>query len=447
MKKQLFSLLVTSITGIAVTHASNLVEVYQQAVAHDLTFKQAAEQYQANEYQVPIDLAALLPQITATGNMTWNKERPTTTGPANYRTNEYQLTLTQSLFNFGAWKTLSAAKTTLKANTATFLLSSQQLINNVAKAYFAVLLAQDQLRYAKQNKRSLKEQLEQVEQQYKVGVKAYTDVQATKSSYESAVATEISDENNIANALQDLQVLTGRPESHLAPLKAKLSLIKPQPADAITWVNYALQHNLSLQSQLFAAKASKQTIWAAFGGTSSTPGFLPSLSGSLSYQNALDHSNSYGRVQTETASVSATLNAFNGGETYATMKQDYYNYRVAKETAANTRRNLISSVQQDYLNVLSDISQIHAYQQAIASGESALEATRAAYKVGTRTIVDVLTEQSSLFKAQQNYAEAINQYIIDSLKLKFDAGTLTVNDIVALNHWLQTKTTKASSSS
>ena len=94
---------------------------------------------------------------------------------------------------------------------------------------------------------------------------------------------------------------------------------------------------------------------------------------------------------------------------------------------------------------MSDISQVKALRQAVISGESSLQATRAAYEVGTRTIVDLLTEQSNLFDSQQQYADAIFKYITDSLELKFQAGILTANDIRGINKWLVKKIATANS--
>jgi len=72
----------------------------------------------------------------------------------------------------------------------------------------------------------------------------------------------------------------------------------------------------------------------------------------------------------------------------------------------------------------------------VISGESSLNATRQAYLVGARTIVDVLTQQSNLFSSQQQYAQAVYNYITDSLSLKQNAGTLSPQDIEAINKWL-----------
>ena len=75
------------------------------------------------------------------------------------------------------------------------------------------------------------------------------------------------------------------------------------------------------------------------------------------------------------------------------------------------------------------------------SGQVSLKAIRSGYLVGVRTIVDVLTEQSNLYNSQQQYTQAIYQYITDSLNLKEQAGSLNPQDIAAVNTWLETMPT------
>lgn len=65
-----------------------------------------------------------------------------------------------------------------------------------------------------------------------------------------------------------------------------------------------------------------------------------------------------------------------------------------------------------------------------------MTATEAGYEVGTRNVVDVLQTQRTLFSAARDYANARYDYVLDTLKLKQQAGTLTPQDIYDLDKWL-----------
>jgi outer membrane protein len=88
------------------------------------------------------------------------------------------------------------------------------------------------------------------------------------------------------------------------------------------------------------------------------------------------------------------------------------------------------------MTVMSDVSRVAAQKQSIVSSQSALDATQAGYEVGTRNIVDVLNAQNKLFGAQRDYANSRYDYIINSLRLKEVAGTLSPEDIARLEGFL-----------
>ena len=87
--------------------------------------------------------------------------------------------------------------------------------------------------------------------------------------------------------------------------------------------------------------------------------------------------------------------------------------------------------------MITDIQTVQSQKQLIVSRESALEATRAGYSVGTRNIVEVLDAERNYYSALRDYANARYDYVIDSLTLKQAAGSLNPQDINDLNRWLK----------
>lgn len=412
--------------------AEDLAQIYQLAAENNGTYLAAVQTYKAASYGVPIARANLLPSAALSANTTGNRQSPGT--PRDYNSNGYTLTLTQPLLNVGAWYTLAQANATYGQAAITLGQALQTLIQTTASDYFGVLEAEDQLRYAQANQASLKEQLTQTEAQYKVGLKALTDVQSTRASYESAVASTLAAENSLSNAKETLAAFIGKPTPPLAKLKQDFPLLKPNPADSNQWVQYGLQNNLALQSADFQTQIDQLGV-----KSTATTGYLPTVNAVGSYANTKsNNANPAPNYRTKTSSIGAQLSwdLFNGGSTYASVKQGQYTVQADQANAEQTRRETESNIQQAYLNVLSNISQIQAYQQAVVSGQASLKAMKAGYLVGTRTIVDVLTQQSNLFQSEQQYAQALYNYLNDSLTLKQQAGTLAPQDIAAINDWL-----------
>ena len=61
----------------------------------------------------------------------------------------------------------------------------------------------------------------------------------------------------------------------------------------------------------------------------------------------------------------------------------------------------------------------------------------AGFQVGTRTSVDVLQAQRALTESRRNYSAARYDYLLDIVRLKQAAGTLSEQDIDQIGGWLK----------
>jgi outer membrane protein len=87
--------------------------------------------------------------------------------------------------------------------------------------------------------------------------------------------------------------------------------------------------------------------------------------------------------------------------------------------------------------VIAGISQVEAAKSAVEAGQKALDATRAGFGVGTKTILDVLTAIQTLTSSESQYSQARHQFILDKLLLKQTTGTADLKDIEAINTLLE----------
>ena len=78
-----------------------------------------------------------------------------------------------------------------------------------------------------------------------------------------------------------------------------------------------------------------------------------------------------------------------------------------------------------------------ALNQAVASSRTALQATEAGFEVGTRTIVDVLNSQFTLYLAITNYYQSRYDYVLNALRLKQAAGNLAIQDLERIDQYLE----------
>ena len=132
---------------------------------------------------------------------------------------------------------------------------------------------------------------------------------------------------------------------------------------------------------------------------------------------------------------------YQGGLITSRTRQAGYDFRAAQDRLDQTRRLVINSVKDAFRGILSSISDVQARQAAIVSARSALESTQAGLDVGTRTQVDVLNAQRSLFQAEFDYLDARYAYIINGVKLHQATSTLTRDVLAKGNAWLNANDT------
>ena len=436
--QHLFASLVLLTCTLPAWAITNLPQAYQQALISDPTFAQARAQYHASIESLPQAVAVLLPQISADGDYQGNaltNHKSTdllTSGTHHYGSGSYGLSATQTLFDFAEFSTVAQANSQVKQALATFDAAQQDLMQRVAIAYFGVLQSQDNLRYDLAQKRYNYRQLDQSKQRYKVGVAAITDVYNSQAQYDSSVALIITDNNNIDNARENLRAITGQYYTDLAPLRERLPLISPKPKDVNTWVEVAERQNFTLQAARYAASAAKSFV------NVERAGHLPTVTGVAGTDRMRNGFNGFQPQDQTVSSVGLTISLpiFEGGLVLSQTRQAISEYHVALGVESFADRQAINNTHQNYNDVVNGISQVKADRQAIRSGESSVKLNEESFKVGTRTIIDVLNSVTMLTQAQRLHAQDQYDYLLATIGLKFAAGTLSSADLNDINQWL-----------
>lgn len=450
-----FLLIAATLFILQAAHAADLLEVYEQAQMSDPIFQQAIAQRMATKEGVPITLAALLPNIrglirpsvTRTGFSGTNLTPVISSSgeiiyPRNTTIRAYTmaLTITQTIFDATRLLAFTQAVAISKGADATLNAALQNLMTRVATAYFNVLKDEDNLRYSEASKRAYAEQLAQMEQQYKVGLKTITDVYTAQASYDLAVATVIAAQSTLTNDRENLRVITGRYYPHLLTLSEDFPLITPQPADIEEWVNIAQAQNWSIKASQYSVEAALQNIKKQFAGhvpTINVQGTVDRFY-TLNLNNylVLLNRNGPGTQTDRQIALNVEIPIFSGGGVIAQTDRATYEYQVEQQRLEQTVRNTLNTARQSYLGILSGVSQINADKQAIKSNISSLEGMEASYRVGTETLYDVLNQQQKVFQAQTQYARDRYAFVNNIFALKQAAGTLSFDDLGAINQWL-----------
>ncbi len=443
--------------GPVAAQADSLRDIYELALENDAQLKAEEATYLANREAENLGLSGLLPQVGAnysrSGSDTDRDSESLTLGDdgivtvdttttTDTITEGFSVSLRQPLFDLPAWFSFKSGRELGKQAEATFAGNQQNLIVRVVEAYLLVLRAQDNLEASKAQERAFERQLEQTQQRFEVGLIAITDVYEAQAAYDLSQVNRIVDENNVAVALEQLSVLTGRKHSNLNILKEDFDIKLPEPNDRAAWVDFALQNNFSLRAAEFGEEAARQNAKSK----ALEHGFT--VTGNYSYSDTRTdgsrtvdppsnfNSSPFSSTDGDTWGVSVDLPLYSGGAISASRRQAAQEFNAARESRINLSRNTVTATRSLHMTVVSDVSRVAARKQSIVSSRSALDATQAGYEVGTRNVVDVLNAQNTLFAAERDYANSRYDYIVNMLRLKEQAGLLSPEDINNLDSYM-----------
>ncbi len=459
-------LIISSISA----QADNLLDVYNIAKDNDpIILASEAGRMAANE-RVNQTMASLLPQLNASAKyaVANSESNSTTTGtftPASsgtppvaivdngwddndQTTTGYSVVLQQEIYNHASWLNLRLSEKRALQSNITHEGAKLDLIVRVAESYFNVLAAKDSVAFAKSETEAVSKELAQTKQRHEVGLIAMTDVHEAQSRHDRAVANQIATQNSLDNSHEVLHQLTGQYHYNLLALKEKISLRKPQPENIDQWVKASETSNIDLKASKVAMEIAKKSISAAQAGHYPTLNLEASYSdmdtdtdtlGSQRFNNTqgIADSNVDGSGQDSGIAIKFNVPIYSGGRTHSQSEEAHQLYIQAAHNMEGQHRRAVSLTRSSYLGVVAAVSSVKALNQAVISADSALEATQAGFEVGTRTIVDVLLQTQQLYDAKRQYARSRYDYILNTLKLKQAAGTLTEADLSQINNMLR----------
>ena len=431
-------------------YSASLLEIYQQALQGDPQIHEAEARRLAALEAKPQARGVLLPQIGFGGSWTdtsssgtdilANSSNPFPTSNEAEVT-QWEFTLTQSLFRWDQIVNLKRADKSVAKAEAVREAAQQDLIVRVAQRYFDVLAAEDRLNSIIADREAIARQLEQAKQRFDVGLIAITDVQESQAAYDQSVANDIGARRSLATAREFLREITGEYVEELNAPGDDFPLPTPVPSNERAWVDMSLSQNLVLVASRLDEELARDEI--SFRRT----GHYPTLElvarvgerdavGTQSFNGspflAVDN-----QGKSDSIGVQFNLPLFAGGGTSSRVKEAVYLHRATRQQLQRVTRETERQARDSYLGVLAEIARVKALKQAVASSQTALQATQAGYEVGTRTIVEVLNSQFSLYVAITNHYQSRYDYILNALRLKQAAGTLQVQDLEKVDEWLR----------
>lgn len=422
--------------------AEDLLQSYELARNSDPQFAAAEAGRLATREGAVQTRATFLPQIG--GSVGANYSDTTSELGSGLETSNggggssYGFSVDQSILNFGNIARHRSQLSLSEAADFQLEAAGDSLITRTSAAYFNVLVALETLSAAEAQETALKKQFDFADKRLEVGLAPITDVHEARAQYDRARANTIVTRNALEDAYRALEEITGKDVRALKSLPQDFQPELPSSLDVNGWVQTAIDSNPALKAKELELRS------AEAGVDSARAGHLPSIGLRASYGNSRSlfdgNIGPTGVDSSDTSSVGLTVNIpiFAGGATQSQVRQALAQRDVTGDQLDQQRRALVRNTRNAYQTLVAGISEVEARKAAVFSARSAYDASQVGLEVGTRTVLDVLNNQQTLFNAEREYALSRYNFLQNRLLLEQAAGTLDVDDLQDVNRQLTT---------
>ena len=368
---------------------------------------------------------AFRPTLDVTAHYGYEEQRKDNAANTNMPTREFDLKVTQKLFDFGSTE-LAEEQAKLAVDQAKVILDAteQGLILEAVSAHIGLISANEILNFAKGSEANIKRQTELEDARVQRGSGFSTDVLQAKAQLAGAQARRVQAEGALKQAVYRYQAVFGTMPENITGLKKPRVPLDLLPPDMEAAVDLALKNSKQLEvTQIVSDIARISTK------KSRADGLYPVFN--LIGENKLkeDNGGTIGFKGEQIVKVEATYSFNLWGASLNTIEASKQAY-LASESRVQDARTVISEQVRaawQQLETSRENAQFLRNQANIAS--EFLELARKERRLGRRSLIDVLAGETALINASSDAAAAETSIATAAFTLLGVMGNLGVDAV------------------
>ena len=324
------------------------------------------------------------------------------------------------IFAPAVYKTMSLTKADVELAREKSRGSKLDLVNQVTKAYYQLLLAQDSYNVLLENYKLAEENFNIVNAKFTQGKVSEYDKISAEVQKNNAWPSVISGRNSVEIAKLQLKVLMGITADVNLTLDDNLKNYEAMMSKDAANETISLDNNSSLKAiDLQATLLKKQRSMLKTN-------FMPTLalSGSLQWQSQYNEDwkiNNYNWASSSSIVLSLNIPLFQANNFTKLKSNKIQSWQLA-ETRANTERMLGMQAQSYLDNMTKSAEQLESNKTAVELAKKGLEISQKRYDVGKGTILELTNSQVSLTNVQLSYNNTIYDYLVAKSELNTVLG-------------------------
>ncbi|MDP4238024.1 MAG: TolC family protein [Bacteroidota bacterium] len=322
------------------------------------------------------------------------------------------------------WATLKMTKLDAQLALESSRSSKLSLINQVTKAYYGILLAQDSYNVFRRSYENTVENARIIQNKFKQGTVSEFEWIRADVQVRNAQSNVVSAETAVNMSILQLKMLIGM--DMFTGLKVEGSLADFETnmyGDVLAIDTTTLHTNTDLNQFDIKAKQLNHTLMIQKAA------WWPTLAASFSYQyQSMGNSgvplSTYSWFPVSSAGLSVSIPIFQGGTRLYKEKQLQIQIDELKDQRDNLRRSLELQVISCLDNIKKAMQKISSNKEGLRQAEKAVSISQKRYDVGSGTYLDITDSELAYITAGLSY----NQSIFDYLSAKSDLEKLLGKD-------------------
>jgi outer membrane protein TolC len=347
-------------------------------------------------------------------------KRPVQIGVRNSSTP--QLSLTQAIFNrdvFLASRTAKDVRLQARQNTTA---NKIEVTAAIAKAFFDVLLTQQQIRVLDQTITRLDKSLKDAYNQYQSGIADKTDYKRATISLNNAKADRKAAQEQLNARYAVLKQQMGYPVSqNLQLVHDTTQLGNDIVFDTLQTIKYENRieyQQLQTQQRLLQANL-KYNQWS----------YLPSFSAFGSY-NLVYQNDALSKLYNQSfpnsfIGVQLAFPVFQGGKRHWNIRQAELQLKRSDYEIADLKNNINTEYSQALAAYKSNLNDFYAQKENMELASDVYNTLQLQYRAGVKTYLEVIIAETDLHTTQLNYYNSLYQVMSSKIDVQKALGTLS----------------------
>lgn len=327
------------------------------------------------------------------------------------------LSVSLPVFAPALYKSISLTSTDVNLAVEKSRASRLDMVNQVTKAFFQLLLAQDSYEVLLKSYKQSEDNYNVVKAKYEQGTVSEYDKISADVQMRSLKPTVVSARNGVNLANLQLKVLMGMESDVKVAVEGNLKdyemsmFTMPRPDN--------LTNNSTLKQLELNALQLKQTLKLQYTN------FMPTLSASFQYMYTSMNDNfkfkEYDWRPYSTIGLNLSIPLFKGSN-FTQLKQTRIQMKQLEENRINIERQLTMQATGYLDNMAASTEQVVSNKEAVFQAEKGRTIAEKRYEVGKGTILELNSSEVALTEAQLTYNQSIYDYLVAKADLDLVLG-------------------------